>query len=168
MRPNCVIVYRVLQDAVEVLRVLHAAAVASCEAPRCRILKIQHRLRRRLNKASRRKTWTLGIFSNEIRDLELPLVQTKHRLPRWRSVQVLRINHSMPRSPSPPCNKQPPGLEAEFGQRARAHDVAAVHAHGHRRGLRLAGPPDIGMLGCAQRPDPGSVKSSTWAAGSYR
>ena len=74
----------------------------------------------------------------------------------------------MPRSPSPPCDKQPPVLVAEFGQRAQAHDVAAVQAHRHRRGLRFAGAPDAGMLGCAQRPDPGSMKSSTWPAFSYQ
>jgi hypothetical protein len=73
----------------------------------------------------------------------------------------------MPRSPPPLFDKQPPVLEAEFGQRARAHAVAAVHAHGHRRWLRLGRPPDVGMLGCIRRPDPGSTKSSTWGAVSY-
>lgn len=63
MRPNYVIVYRVLQDAVEVLRVLHATQQRPAAKRRgCRIVNIQHRLRRRLSKASRRKTWTLGIF----------------------------------------------------------------------------------------------------------
>ena len=66
VRPNYVIVYRVLQDAVEVLRVLHATQQRPAAKRRgCRILKIQHRRRRRLSKASRRTTWTLRIFPME-------------------------------------------------------------------------------------------------------
>ena len=55
--------------------------MASCEALLTADLKIQHRLRRRLSKASRHKTWTLGFFSNEIRDIELFWFKRSTRFP---------------------------------------------------------------------------------------
>ena len=83
MRPNYVIVCRVLQDAVEVLRVLHATQ----QRPAAKRLLMPDLEDPAPPQATAEQgfspqnldTWD---FSNEIRDLELPLVQTKHTLPR--------------------------------------------------------------------------------------